>query len=129
MWRVVILLVGILMIFAACAPAPTSVAQMDKLAEVLARGTLVIATDADYAPQSMLLSGSTPTPATKCTATQYTASQMTGFDVAVAVEVARHLGVEPCFVTPPWSQLVSGNWGDNWDIHMGSVAITVERTK
>jgi polar amino acid transport system substrate-binding protein len=39
------------------------------------------------------------------------------------------MGVEPCFVTPPWSQLIAGNWGDNWDIHAGSVAITEERMK
>jgi len=45
------------------------------------------------------------------------------------VEIARQLGVEACFVTPPWSQLVAGNWGDNWDVHVGSVAITYERMK
>jgi polar amino acid transport system substrate-binding protein len=54
---------------------------------------------------------------------------MAGFDVVVAVDVARQLGVEPCFVTPPWSQLVAGSWGDNWDIHVGSVAITYDRMK
>ena len=47
----------------------------------------------------------------------------------VAIAIADHLGVEPCFVTPPWSQLVAGNWGDNWDIHVGSVAITFDRAK
>lgn len=101
--------------------------QADKLAEVLARGTLVIATDADYAPQSKLLTGSLPDLNTRCAPTQYTASQMTGFDVSVAIAVARKLSVEPCFVTPPWGQLVSGNWGDNWDVHVGSVAITLDR--
>jgi len=118
------------MTLTACAPAtaiPTP--QNDKLAEILARGTLVIATDADYAPQSRLLENSTPDPNTKCSPTQYTANQMTGFDVDVAVAIAQHLGVEPCFVTPPWSQLVAGNWGDNWDIHVGSVAITFDRMK
>jgi polar amino acid transport system substrate-binding protein len=95
----------------------------------MARGTLVIATDADYAPQSRLLTNSTPDPNSKCNPAQYTANQMTGFDVEVAVKVAQQLGVEPCFVTPPWSQLVAGNWGDNWDIHVGSVAITFDRMK
>lgn len=95
----------------------------------MARGTLVIATDADYEPQSKLLLNSSPDPNTKCSPTQYTANQMTGFDVDVAIAIARHLGVEPCFVTPPWSQLVAGNWGDNWDIHVGSVAITFDRMR
>jgi polar amino acid transport system substrate-binding protein len=119
-----------ILVLTACAPAspplvPTP--QKDKLAEILARGTLVIATDADYEPQSRLVENSTPDPHTKCGPAQYTADQMTGFDVDVAVAVANRLDVEPCFVTPPWSQLVAGHWGDNWDIHVGSVAITFDR--
>ena len=101
----------------------------DKLAEIKARGTLVIATDASYTPQSRLIAGSKQRPGTKCDATQYAANQFEGFDVDVAVEIANSLGVEPCFVTPPWSQLVAGNWGDNWDMHVGSVAITYDRMK
>ena len=118
----------VLMILTACVPAkavPTPHA--DKLAEILARGTLVIATHADYVPQSKLLLNVSPASDTKCSPVQYTADQMVGFDVNVAVEIAHRLGVEPCFVTPPWSQLVAGSWGDNWDIHVGSVAITFER--
>jgi polar amino acid transport system substrate-binding protein len=121
----------VVLLLAACAPqtaqpvTPTN----DKLAEILARGTLIIATDAGYPPQSQLLDGVLPTNGTKCEATQYTKNQFVGFDVDVAVEIAQQLGVEPCFVTPPWSQLVAGNWGDNWDIHVGSVAITFERMK
>jgi len=132
MSRVTALFLGILWFFTACAPIiATAVpsAQKDKLAEIMARGTLVIATDADYAPQSRLLPNSTPDPNSECSPAQYAANQMAGFDVDVAVEVAHRLGVEPCFVTPPWSQLVAGNWGDNWDIHVGSVAITSDRMK
>ena len=132
MSRVTALFMGVLLCSAACAPiAATAVPPIhkDKLAEILARGTLVIATDADYAPQSRLLPNSTPDPNSKCSPAQYAANQMTGFDVDVAVKVAEQLDVEPCFVTPPWSQLVAGNWGDNWDIHVGSVAITFDRMK
>ncbi|HLO16386.1 MAG TPA: transporter substrate-binding domain-containing protein, partial [Anaerolineales bacterium] len=113
----------------ACFPshdAPTVVPD-DQLAEIQARGTLIIATDADYVPQSRLILGVPSDPATKCESSQYTANQFTGFDVEVGVEIAQRLGVEPCFVTPPWSQLVAGKWGNNWDIHVGSVAITDER--
>jgi polar amino acid transport system substrate-binding protein len=99
------------------------------LAEIQARGTLVIATDENYTPQSQLIAGSHPLEDTKCEPTQYSANQFEGFDVDVAVELATHLGLEPCFVTPPWSQLVAGHWGDNWDIHVGSVAITYDRMK
>lgn len=80
----------------------------DKLAEIQARGTLIIATDADYMPQSKLLAGQLPNHATKCKPSQYTAAEMIGFDVEVANEIARRLG---------------------WDIHVGSVAMTYERMK
>ena len=132
MSRVTAIFMVILLCCTACAPITATAVpstRRDKLAEIMARSTLVIATDADYAPQSKLLPNSTPDPDSKCSPAQYTASQMTGFDVDVAREVALQLGVEPCFVTPPWSQLVAGNWGDNWDIHVGSVAITFERMK
>lgn len=112
----------------ACASSGAAPAQpMDKLAEIQARGTLVIATDPDYAPQSQLIPQSKLDPHTKCQPTQYTANQFTGFDAEVAKELASRLGVEACFITPPWSQLISGNWGDNWDVHVGSVAITSDR--
>jgi len=122
-------LIGLTLVLTACAPAtvvPTKLPK-DKLAEIMARGTLVVATDADYEPQSKLLEDILPDEDTKCEPTQYTANQLTGFDVEVAIAISHRLGVEPCFVTPPWSQLVAGNWGDNWDVHIGSVAITSER--
>lgn len=108
-------------------PEMTAVPPEDKLAEIQARGTLVIATDANYVPQSQLLLDEVRKPGTKCEPMQYTANQFIGFDVEVAVEIANRLGLEPCFVTPPWSQLIAGNWGDNWDVHVGSVALTEER--
>ena len=130
MKKAALVFVAALVFFTACSPAaavPTP--QDDKLAEILARGTLIVATDADYAPQSKLLPDTPPAAGTKCSPVQYTANQMAGFDVNVAVEIAHRLGVEPCFVNPPWSQLVAGNWGDNWDVHVGSVAITFDRMK
>jgi len=130
MQKAFVFFLGAWLVLSACtAAAESSVAdqQNDKLAEILARGTLVIATDADYEPESRLLPGVISDPSSKCSPAQYTANQLNGFDVVVAVELARQLGVEPCFVTPPWSQLVSGSWGDNWDIHVGSVAITEKR--
>lgn len=67
------------------------------------RGTLVVATDPAYPPQSELKPGATCAVNTKCAPTEYTANEFTGFDVDMAVEIARWLGVEPCFVTPPWT--------------------------
>ena len=123
-----LIIIGLLLTACSSASGPEA-KPLDKLAEIQARGTLVIATDADYVPQSQLIPGAKPNTDTKCEPTQYTASQFQGFDVEVAKELAAKLGVEPCFVTPPWSQLIAGNWGDNWDVHVGSVAITYDRMK
>jgi polar amino acid transport system substrate-binding protein len=126
---VVFIVTGLILTACLSSNQTATIAPEDKLAEIQARDTLIIATDADYVPQSKLLPDVLPNPDTKCESSQYTANQFTGFDADVAVEIARRLGVEACFVTPPWSQLVAGNWGDNWDVHVGSVAITYERMK
>jgi len=103
------------------------VSSSDLLEKILARGTLVIATDPAYPPQSELIEGSTRAPNSKCAPTEYTAGELTGFDVDTAQEISLRLGVEPCFVTPPWTQLTAGNWDGRWDISVGSMAITPER--
>jgi polar amino acid transport system substrate-binding protein len=41
--------------------------------------------------------------------------------------VADDLGVEPCFVTPTWTEVTAGNWGDRWDLAYGSGAIAADR--
>jgi polar amino acid transport system substrate-binding protein len=108
-------------------PSPEPTPSDDLLAKITARGTLVVATDPAYPPQSELVSGAARAADTKCASNEYTAVELTGFDVETAVEIARRLGVEPCFVTPPWTQLTAGNWDDRWDISVGSMAITPER--
>lgn len=108
-------------------PSPVPTPADDLLAKISARGTLVIATDPAYPPQSELISGAERAADTKCASNEYTADELTGFDVDTAVEIAHRLGAEPCFVTPPWTQLTAGNWDDRWDISVGSMAITPER--
>ena len=99
------------------------------LAKIKARGTLVIATDPGYPPQSEFKPETTRAANTKCAPTEQTANQFKGFDIDTAVEIAQRLGVEPCFVTPPWTQLTAGSWGDRWDISVGSMTPTRERLK
>jgi len=102
-------------------------AKNDLLEKILARGTLVVATDPAYPPQSELIAGATRAANTKCAPNEYTAAEFTGFDAAAATEVAKRLGVEACFVTPAWSQLIVGNWDGRWDISAGSMALTPDR--
>jgi polar amino acid transport system substrate-binding protein len=76
-----------------------------------------------------LVEGVDPPADTKCKGEERPANQFTGFDINVAVELAKRLNVEPCFVTPDWTLIVGGNWAGRWDISVGSVTITPERMK
>lgn len=106
---------------------PSRHASTDKLAQVMARGTLILSTDPAYYPQSFLVKGAKPLARTKCAANQMTANQMAGYDADTGKLVAQRLGVEPCFVAPTWSEIVSGHWNDRWDIAYGSGAINTDR--
>jgi polar amino acid transport system substrate-binding protein len=124
-----LILVVTTVLVAACGggTTPTPAPPADKLGEIMERGRLIISTDLDYPPQSELKPGASRAANTQCASTEYTASELAGFDVDVAVEIAERLGVEPCFVTAPWTQITGGSWGDHWDISVGSMAITPER--
>ncbi len=121
----------VLVLVAACGPTPAPTVATPgptgSLAAILQRGTLVVATEADYAPQSELKPDEVRAQDTRCAPNQRTANQFEGFDVDVAREVAGRLGVELCLVTPRWTQVVSGNWDDLWDVSIGSMVITPER--
>lgn len=99
----------------------------DKLAQILNRGTLVLSTDIAYPPQSMSVDGASRVADTKCAANQLTGTEVTGYDVDTGKAVAAALGVEPCFVTPSWTEVTGGNWGDRWDVAWGSGAINADR--
>jgi polar amino acid transport system substrate-binding protein len=118
-------LIVLSLLFSGCQKAPAEA--KDKLAEVLARGTLIISTDPAYPPQSMLVEGGKRADNTKCASDQHTASELTGFDIDSAVKIAEKLGVEACFVTPEWTLIIGGNWSDRWDISVGSMSVTPER--
>jgi len=99
----------------------------DKLAQVLARGTLVLSTDPRYPPQSYVVEKAKRAQPTKCAPNQLTYKQVRGFDADTGKLVARAMGVEPCFVTPSWTEVTAGKWTDRWDISYGSGAIPGER--
>ena len=109
--------------------APSLNPQADKLAQILDRGTLVGYAETDYPPQSMLVEGATRPADTKCLPTQKTGAEVTGFDNETTKLVAKDLGVEPCFVTPTWTEVTAGGWGDRWDIVYGSGSINRDRMK
>ncbi len=85
----------------------------EALDRVMAAGTLKVATDANWAPQSFINDD----------------NKMDGFDVDVAREIAKRLGVEVEFVTPSWDIITAGKWNGRWDLSVGSMTPTLSRAK
>jgi ABC-type amino acid transport substrate-binding protein len=108
---------------------PVAAEAGDLLSTILARGAVIIAIDPNYAPVSMMAPVSKRPSDTKCASDQMTSAEMTGFDTEVSNEIARRLGVEPCFVAPKWDWITAGKWENTWDVSVGSMAITPEREK
>jgi polar amino acid transport system substrate-binding protein len=84
----------------------------DLLSTIQDSGTLRVATDPGYPPQSAL---------------NEETGEWEGYDIDVATEIANRLGVEIEFVTPGWETIIAGNWGDQWDLSVGSMTVTPER--
>ncbi len=101
----------------------------DKLARVLARGTLLLATDPAYPPASFAVKGATRRPASRCAENELTGPEVDGYDVAVSKAVAAALKLEPCFVTPTFTQQLAGNWADRWDVAFTSIGILRSRMR
>jgi polar amino acid transport system substrate-binding protein len=85
----------------------------DVLDEILAAGVIKVSTDPNYAPQSFIAEN----------------GKLDGFDVNVAQEVAKRLGVKIELVTPDWDMITGGKWGKRWDLSIGSMTPTAERKK
>jgi len=91
--------------------AGTSMAGKTALEEIYGAKTIVVSSDANYAPQSFLNDK----------------GELEGFDISVAKEVAKRLGVKVKFITPDWDLITAGKWGKRWDISIGSMTPTAER--
>jgi polar amino acid transport system substrate-binding protein len=129
--RVVASLCGVVLIAGGCNADTTSTpdATQDELAQILARGTLILSTDPDYAPQSFAVPNAERRSNTKCADDQLTGPEVSGYDAETGKAVAEALGVEPCFVTPQWVEITAGSWGERWDLSFGSGAIDADRMR
>ena len=81
------------------------------LDEIIQKGEIVVSTDANYAPQSFINDK----------------GELEGFDISVAKEMAKRLGVKAKHVTPDWDLITAGKWGKRWDVSIGSMTPTAER--
>jgi len=99
----------------------------DLLADIQARGYILVSTDPNYEPQSFLNTEGARPGDTVCPGDALTTAEMQGFDVDVAKAVGDALGVETCFATPSWDIITAGSWADKWDVSIGSMTITTTR--
>ena len=99
----------------------------DQLADIKQRGYIMVSTDPNYEPQSFLNTEGQRPADTKCPSDTLTTAEMQGFDVDVAAEIGKRLGVETCFATPSWDIITAGSWADKWDISVGSMTIYKSR--
>ena len=86
----------------------------DLLATIEDKGTLTVSTDPAYPPASSL---------------NEKTGEYEGFDIDVATEIAKRLGVEVAWEAPAWDTIISGNWNGRWDVSVGSMTITPERAE
>lgn len=112
-------------LLAACGGGNTTATNL--LDQIKQRGTILVSTDPNYEPQSFLNTEGKRPSDTKCPSETLTSAEMQGFDVDVALEIGKRLGVEVCFATPDWDMITAGNWADKWDISVGSMTIKPAR--
>ena len=105
---------------AATAPAAESAAGStaeaasgDLLSEIQAKGTITVAMEGTWAPWTYHDEN----------------DNLVGYDVEVATEIAKKLGVEPQFVEGEWDGLLAGLDAGRYDIMVNGVDITPERAE
>jgi cystine transport system substrate-binding protein len=91
--------------------ANTDSATQSSLEAIKASGKLTIGTEGTYAPFTF----------------HDKDGKLTGFDVDIAVEVSKRLGVEPEFIETPWDGIIAGLDAKRFDTIFNEVTITDER--
>jgi polar amino acid transport system substrate-binding protein len=86
----------------------------DLLAKICSSGTLRVATDPKYPPQSKYIAAT---------------DTWEGFDVDVAQQIADRMGLILEFQTPNWGVITAGSWNDRWDLSVGSMTPLPERAE
>ncbi len=92
----------------------TTDATGDLLADICDQGALTVSTDPAYPPQSSL---------------DEKTGTYEGFDIDVATEIAKRLGVDIAWQTPSWDIITAGSWNGRWDMSVGSMTPTNARQK
>ena len=106
-------LIGIALALAAAVAFAPAAGAGEVLDRVMKTKTLTMSSDTAYPPQSFLNAS----------------NEFEGFDIDVGREIAKRLGAELKLITPAWDVITAGNWGNRWDISVGSMTPTSERER
>lgn len=96
---------------AAPSAAPSGPIPGGLLDVVTKAGAIRVSTDPQYPPQSELKPD----------------GSFEGFDIDVATEIAKRMGLAVQFETPSWDTITAGSWSGRWDLSVGSMTITSPR--
>jgi polar amino acid transport system substrate-binding protein len=109
--RLFLLLAVTALIAAACGGGDDA---SDLLASIEDEGVLTVSTDPAYPPQSSLNEDT---------------GDYEGFDIDVATEIAERIGVDIAWEAPAWETITAGSWNGRWDLSVGSMTVTPERSE
>jgi cyclohexadienyl dehydratase len=103
-----------LLIAAVWANAASALADGSRLDAIVERHVLRVGTTGDYRP---------------FTALDKSSGEYSGFDIDMARALAKALGVPVAFAPTTWGGLAKGLAGNDFDIGMGGVSVTLDRQK
>jgi polar amino acid transport system substrate-binding protein len=106
-------IIALLALLALTVTGPLPARAGETLDRIMAQKKLVNAIDAEYPPFSSMGPN----------------NEFEGFDIDVAKEFAKRLGVKIEFVTPGWDVMTAGHWAGRWDICISSMGATKERAE
>jgi polar amino acid transport system substrate-binding protein len=98
------------LLIAALIPSAQAGQTLDR---VMSKKLMVAVTDQGYPPFSFLNDN----------------NEIDGFDIDVAREVAKRLGVKLRVESPGWQMIVAGKWQGRWDVCICSMTPTTERAQ
>ncbi|MCH6264177.1 transporter substrate-binding domain-containing protein [Neobacillus citreus] len=108
-------LIFLMMIMAACGGSKETNGSADggTLKAIKDKGEIHVAIEGAYPPYNYINKS----------------NELEGFDVEIANEVAKRLGVKPVLVATPWDSMIPALIGKKFDIIISDMAITEERKK
>jgi polar amino acid transport system substrate-binding protein len=108
-------LMAVLAVLALLAAACSSAGNATNMLEAVQNRDLVrVVSDPNFRPQSFY---------------DQLIGRWRGFDVDVATEIARRLGVDVQFSSGVFEDVQAGNWQPEWDLSVGSMTITPQRSE